>query len=73
VYLHLGSAATSHRGAGRPTGLWPRSTPTRRRPRPRLRAAFGFVQVLRIIDHHDGQDQDDEAIEEDEQAPPADP
>ena len=39
----------------------------------RLRAAFGFVQVLRIIDHHDGQDHhDDETIEEAEQAPPAD-
>jgi hypothetical protein len=39
----------------------------------RLRAAFGFVEVLRIVDHHDGQDQDDDKpIEEGEQAPPAD-
>jgi hypothetical protein len=27
----------------------------------RLRAAFGFIEILRILDHHDdGQDQDDE-------------
>jgi hypothetical protein len=40
----------------------------------RLRAAFGFVEILRIIDHNDGQDQDnDEPIEEGEQTPPTDP
>jgi hypothetical protein len=39
----------------------------------RLRAAFGFVEVLRIIDHDDDQDQDgDQPIEESEPAPPAD-
>ena len=39
----------------------------------RLRAAFGFVEVLRIIDHNDGQDQDDDQpTEEGEQGPPAD-
>jgi hypothetical protein len=39
----------------------------------RLRAAFGFVEVLRIVDHDQGQDQDDdEPLEEGEQAPPAD-
>jgi hypothetical protein len=39
----------------------------------RLRAAFGFVRVLRIIDHNDGQDQDDDQLtEEGDQAPPAD-
>jgi hypothetical protein len=39
----------------------------------RLRAAFGFVEILRILDHRDGQDQDDdEPTEEGEQAPPAD-
>jgi hypothetical protein len=39
----------------------------------RLRAAFGFVQVLRIVDHHDGQDQDEsEPPGEGEEAPPAD-
>jgi hypothetical protein len=40
----------------------------------RLRAPFGFVEILRIIDHNDGQDQDnDEPIEEGEQTPPTDP
>jgi hypothetical protein len=41
----------------------------------RLRAAFGFVEVLRIVDHDDDQDQDDdeEAIEEGEPLPPAGP
>ena len=34
----------------------------------RLRAAFGFVEILRIVDHNDGQDQD-EPHEEGEQAP----
>jgi hypothetical protein len=39
----------------------------------RLRAAFGFVEILRIVDHDQGQDQDDdELIEEGEQAPRAD-
>ena len=39
----------------------------------RLRAAFGFVQVLRIIDHHDAQDQDDDKLtEEGDQGSPAD-
>jgi inorganic pyrophosphatase/exopolyphosphatase len=39
----------------------------------RLRAAFGFVEVLRIVDHHDDQDQDDdEPTEEGEPGPPAD-
>ena len=35
----------------------------------RLRAAF--VEVLRIIDHNDGQDQDNEPIEEGKRGPPA--
>jgi hypothetical protein len=41
----------------------------------RLRAAFGFVEVLRIVDHDVGRDQDKddgEPIEGDDQAPPAD-
>jgi len=38
----------------------------------RLRAAFGFVEVLRIVDHDPSQDQDDQPIEDGEQAPPAD-
>jgi hypothetical protein len=36
----------------------------------RLRAAFGFIEVLRIVDHE--QDQDDESSEEGEPPPPAD-
>jgi hypothetical protein len=39
----------------------------------RLRATFGFVEVLRIVDHLDDQNQDDNKPSgEDEQAPPAD-
>jgi hypothetical protein len=38
----------------------------------RLRAAFGFVEILRIVDHDQGQDQDDEPIEKREQTPTAD-
>ena len=38
----------------------------------RLRAAFGFVEVLRIVDRDPSQDQDDQPIEDGEQAPPAD-
>ena len=34
----------------------------------RLRAAFGFVEVLRIVDHGQRQDQDDD---EDKNPPPA--
>ena len=26
----------------------------------RLRAAFGFVEILRVVDHNDDQDQDDD-------------
>jgi hypothetical protein len=38
----------------------------------RLRAAFGFVEVLRIIDHQAGRDQGDGELDEDgQQAPPA--
>jgi hypothetical protein len=36
----------------------------------RLRAAFGFVEVLRIVDHT--QDDDDELIGDGELTPPAD-
>jgi hypothetical protein len=38
----------------------------------RLRAAFGFIQILRIIDHDQGQDQDAESIAEGEPPPPTD-
>ena len=44
--------------------------PEQRAALRRLRAAFGFVEVLRFIDH-DGQDQDDDTIEGDD-PPPAD-
>jgi hypothetical protein len=38
----------------------------------RLRAAFGFIQLLRIIDHDDDEDQDDdEPLEEGEPPAPA--
>jgi hypothetical protein len=70
VYLHLGrpprrttaTVTDSGHGRGRPQtigGLW------------RLRAAFGFVEVLRVLAYHDDQDQDDgEPLDEDDQAPP---
>ena len=40
----------------------------------RLRAAFGFVEILRIFDHHnEGQDQGDgEPLDEGEEPPPVD-
>jgi hypothetical protein len=38
----------------------------------RLRAAFGFIEILRIVDHRDDRDQDDEEpLEEGEQVPSA--
>ena len=37
----------------------------------RLRAAFGFVEILEVVDHQADQD-DDEPLEDGEQAPPAD-
>jgi hypothetical protein len=38
----------------------------------RLRAAFGFIQVLRIVDHDVGHKDDDDPIEDGSQAPSAD-
>jgi hypothetical protein len=39
----------------------------------RLRAAFGFVEILEVVDHHDDQDHhDDEPIEAGEQDSPGD-
>jgi alpha-ketoglutarate-dependent taurine dioxygenase len=39
----------------------------------RLRAAFGFIVVLRIVDHEQDQDQDDDELpEEGKEAPAAD-
>jgi hypothetical protein len=36
----------------------------------RLPAAFGFVEILRVVDHNDDQDQDDDKpIEDGEEAP----
>jgi hypothetical protein len=55
------------------SGPWPKSTATRRRPLRRLRAAFGSIEILWIVDHNNGQDQNDEPIQEGEQALPADP
>jgi hypothetical protein len=39
-----------------------------------LRAAFGFVEILRIVDNHeqDQDEDDDEPLDEGEQTPPAD-
>jgi hypothetical protein len=38
----------------------------------RLRAAFGFVEVLRVADHNDDLDQDDDKPFKEGEAPPAD-
>jgi hypothetical protein len=38
----------------------------------RLRAAFGFVEVLRIVDHDDDQGQDDDEPLDQSDEPPAD-
>ena len=37
----------------------------------RLRAAFGFVEVLGIVDHGQGEDQDDDEPVEEGEKPPA--
>jgi hypothetical protein len=39
----------------------------------RLRAAFGLIEIVRIVDHNDDQNQDDdEPLDEGEELPPAD-
>jgi hypothetical protein len=38
----------------------------------RLRAAFGFVKILQIIDHQAEQDRDDDHADKREEEPPAD-
>jgi hypothetical protein len=38
----------------------------------RLRAAFGFVEVLKVIHHEAGQDQADDEVAEDGDQSPAD-
>jgi hypothetical protein len=68
VYLHLG-ARRDQPPRREPAGPWPRSTRQEAALR-RLRADFGFVEVLRILDHDMGQDQDDDAIEGGDQASP---
>jgi hypothetical protein len=56
--LHLGARRDEPRG-GSPLRPWLSSTPDQATALRRLRAAFGFVQVLRIVDHEADQDQDD--------------
>ena len=59
VYLHLGAPPrrTTATVAGRPMA---ELDPDQEAALRRLRAAFGFVEVLRVINHNDGQDQDDD-------------
>ena len=72
VYLHLGPAATSRRGGSR-ARVMAEVDPDQEAALHRLRAAFGFVEVLRIVDHDDEHDQDDgEPLNEGEEAPLAD-
>jgi hypothetical protein len=50
-----------------------RSTPDQEAVLRRLRTAFGFIEILRIVDHNDDQDQDDdEPLDEGEHPSPAD-
>jgi hypothetical protein len=37
-----------------------------------LRAAFGFVEVLEVVDHDDQHQDNDEPLEDGKEAPPAD-
>jgi hypothetical protein len=53
VYLPWGPAATSRRAVSR-LGPWPSSTPAKRQPLRRMRAAFGFIEVLEVVHHDDG-------------------
>jgi hypothetical protein len=72
VYLHLGARRDEppRRLAGRPVA---EVDPDQAAALRRLRAAFGFVEVLRIVDHDQDQDQDDDPpTEEGELGPPAD-
>ena len=39
----------------------------------RLRAAFGFVEVLRVVDHETDQDQGDGETLDEGETPPANP
>jgi hypothetical protein len=64
-----GPAATSHHDGSRP-GPMAEVDPDQEAALRRLRAAFGFIEILRIVDHDDGQDQDDDELT-DEGEPPA--
>jgi hypothetical protein len=37
----------------------------------RLRAAFGFIQILRIVDHHGLDQDDDQPLDKGGELPPA--
>jgi hypothetical protein len=66
-----GPDAASPRGGSRP-GPMAEVDPDQEAALRRLRAAFGFIEILRIVDHDDGQDQDDdEPTEEGEPPAPA--
>jgi len=59
-----GPAATSHRGGSR-LGVMAEVDPNQEAALRRLRAAFGFVGVLEVVDHEADQDEDDnEAVED---------
>jgi hypothetical protein len=58
VYLTSGPAATSHRGASRPR-VMAELDPDQDAALRRLRAAFGFVEILRIVDHDQAQHGDE--------------
>jgi hypothetical protein len=50
--------------------MCPRSTTTRLAALRRLRAAFGFVEVLEVINHEQAQDEAVQGPEGDDQPPP---
>ena len=64
-----GPAATSHHGGSRP-GPMAEVDPEQEAALRRLRAAFGFVEILRVVDYHDDQDQDDDQLTEKGEPPP---
>jgi hypothetical protein len=60
----LGLDATSRRGGSR-LRPWAELDPDQAAALRRLRAAFGFVEVLEVVHHQVGQeDDDDEAVED---------
>ena len=58
MYLHLGPPRPAT-GAVAGRKAVAEVDPDQEAALRRLRAAFGFAEVLRIVDHHDGRDQDD--------------